>query len=206
MNMKEFFNNLVDEGQLNIEKQMKLDHPWIVMSNPIGTTDVDSNVFRIFKVAFKWHQFDVAQMLCSLQDIQTWALHRHFAEQSEDVAKVAEQPILSAGQPRYMTSRKFRQLLKKHSEIELDWMGVFNHATEMQWWALLMLRSIVGAISASDRLSRDDISKADQLSPSKEDLDAWIAEANETGGSLDNLLRAKMAERLLAEEQAENEA
>jgi hypothetical protein len=195
MNMRDFLHNLIDEGQVNIQKNFDLDHPWIIMNHPLGTTDVDTNVFEIFRVAFKWHQHDVTQLLCSLQDIQTWALHRHFAEQSGDASEIAEQPILSAGQPRSMTTRKFRQLLKKHAEVELSWMEVFNHATEMQWWSLLMLRSIVGAITANDRLSKEDVDRAEQLTPNEQELDSLIAEANETGRSLDEVVAERLVER-----------
>ena len=197
MNMKEFFTNLIQEGQGNIDTQMAKDNMWIIMQNPIGITQVDSAVFWVFEAAFKWHQFDVTQLLCSLQDIQTWALHKHFAENSDQQIDVNEQPILSAGQSRSMTSRKFRQLFKKHTGAELDWMGVFNAATEMQWWTLFMLRSIVGTVTVNDKLGK---TFPDTMLP-----DELVAKANGGMSQLDKALAAKLAAELAQHDRDEEE-
>lgn len=162
MNLKTLLSTLIQEGQTGVEGNLEAGKNWLILHNPISISEIDSNVFGAFNEVYKRHRYDIAMMLCSIQDIQTFALHHHFAEQSDEPLEIREAPILAAGQPVHMTSKAFRKLMKREG-IELDWMGVFNMATEMQWWALLMLRTVVGAIHVTDSVSEEHLDSIDAI-------------------------------------------
>ena len=151
VSLMQMMETLAVEAKGELARAKEAQKMWIVMNGPMGLTDLDRPVFDMLLEVLKWHQSDVGQALMSLHDIQVWAVHKHLGQTLEDTDLTAEKPILSAGQPRSMTTRKFRQLTKKHTTLtDTTWIEVFNLALEMQWWMLLMLRSITGAIEFND--------------------------------------------------------
>lgn len=147
---KDIFENLVAEGAGQIVQQLESGHRWLVTNNPLSIDETDAASFLIMPQMLKWHQFDVNDMMASLQDIQTWCLFYAARETASPPAN--ETAILGHNSNRSMTVRRFRSLLVKNGIEEAgvyDYISILNSAISIQWWMLFMLRMIVGANALS---------------------------------------------------------